>query len=240
MFKRLRTSWLAGGGAMLLVVSLSGVAAGFTLLADTLPPDPVVEVDPLVDTTLTFEDIDGDGVDDDCEPAGTVTAAPDLVIGALATVDLDADGVISTSEAAQSGWIGGVNCNHGGYVSFVANGDTPVEATTDVTPAVECVTPVVETVVVEPTLVGANAHGKAVSEVAKDKTAIGGKNSNHGGCVSEAAKDKTALDAAKAAAKAERDAAKAERKAARDAAKAERQASRAAAKSAKHHGKPGG
>ncbi len=35
-----------------------------------------------------------------------------------------------------------------------------------------------------------NAHGKAVSKVAQDKTAIGGKNCNHGGAVSEVAKQK--------------------------------------------------
>ena len=56
-----------------------------------------------------------------------------------------------------------------------------------------------------------NAHGKAVSLVAQDKTAIGGKNCNHGGAVSEAAKkDQAAKDAAKDAAKAARDAKKAE------------------------------
>ena len=50
-----------------------------------------------------------------------------------------------------------------------------------------------------------NAHGKAVSKVAQDKDAVGGKNCNHGGAVSEAAqKDQAAKDAAKAAAKAEK------------------------------------
>ena len=36
--------------------------------------------------------------------------------------DLDGDGTISTSEAAQTDWVGGTNCNHGGYVSTVAQG----------------------------------------------------------------------------------------------------------------------
>ena len=39
---------------------------------------------------------------------------------ALAAADLNGDGTISVSEAAQSGWTGGTNCNHGGYVSGVA------------------------------------------------------------------------------------------------------------------------
>ena len=38
-----------------------------------------------------------------------------------------------------------------------------------------------------PTDVTPNAHGKAVSAVAQDETAVGGKNCNHGGAVSEAA-----------------------------------------------------
>ncbi|HEU4571804.1 MAG TPA: hypothetical protein VFR93_03890, partial [Candidatus Limnocylindrales bacterium] len=67
-----------------------------------------------------------------------------------------------------------------------------------------------------------NAHGKAVSEVAKSD-AVGGKNCNHGGAVSEAAHKDRAAD------KEARDAAKAARDAARDAAKA--------ARSAAHHGK---
>ena len=37
--------------------------------------------------------------------------------------DLNGDGTISVTEAAQSGWTGGVNCNHGGYVSQVAQAD---------------------------------------------------------------------------------------------------------------------
>ena len=40
----------------------------------------------------------------------------------MAAVDVNADGVISVTEAAHSGWVGGKNCNHGGYVSRVAHG----------------------------------------------------------------------------------------------------------------------
>lgn len=120
MFKRLRTSWLAGSGAMILALSLTGVVAGFTLLADTLPPDTVVEAEPLPDTELTFEDTDGNGVDDDCQADGTVVADADAESAAQTAVDLDGDTVISVSEAARSGRIGGKNCNQGGYVSEVA------------------------------------------------------------------------------------------------------------------------
>lgn len=277
MFKRLRTSGLAGAGAVLLLLSLSGVAAGAAFLADILP---IADPAPLVDTTPTFEDKDGNGVDDDCQE--TVVADAVAQAAAKDAADLDRDGVISTSEAARSGRIGGKNCNHGGYVSTVAHSDDTCEAPpatgpeappTGETPAVEVLAEVtepcaeepaidpaiepdphaateaapatacdpavvptnVERTVVTPTIVGPNAHGKAVSEIAKSDT-VGGKNCNHGGAVSEIAKDKAAHDAAKAAAKAARDAAKAERKAAHDAAKAARDAARAA----KHHGKPEG
>jgi len=57
----------------------------------------------------------------------------------------------------------------------------------------------VEPVVEEPVDTAPNAHGKAVSKVAHDKDAVGGKNCNHGGAVSEAAKDHAAKDARKAA-----------------------------------------
>ena len=72
---------------------------------------------PVVDTLLTFEDLNGDGIDDDCA-ASVVT--PDAIAAAAVflLVDLDHDGTISTTEAAHSDWVGGVNCNHGGYVQL--------------------------------------------------------------------------------------------------------------------------
>jgi hypothetical protein len=86
---------------------MTGLAAAATLVDDTTPA-----------TLATFEDLNGNGIDDDCETA--VTADPDAVTLVMAAVDTDADGVISTTEAAHSDWVGGVNCNHGGYVSMVA------------------------------------------------------------------------------------------------------------------------
>jgi hypothetical protein len=244
MLTRLRSTWLAGGGAVLLAIAVSGAVAASSILtamsAPTTDATPVAEV--VLDTTKTFEDVDGDGVDDDCENA--VVADEAAVDAAKLAADLDGDGTISVSEAAHTNWVGGTNCNHGGYVSGVAqaNGcdavETPataetvsvvltvqaVEATCDAPVAeplveeevpTECAatTPVVEPVVVPPADLAKNAHGKAVSEVAHDKSAVGGKNCNHGGAVSEAAKKDHAAD------KAARDAKKAEQKAARDARK---------------------
>src|SRR6476619_3754073 len=86
---------------------MTGLAAAATVVDDTTPA-----------TVATFEDLNGNGIDDDCETA--VTANADAVTLAMAAVDTNADGVISTTEAAHSGWIGGKNCNHGGYVSMIA------------------------------------------------------------------------------------------------------------------------
>ena len=102
---------------MLLALSMTGLAAAATLVDDTVPT-----------TLATFEDLNGNGIDDDCETA--VTANADAVTLAMTAVDTNADGVISTTEAAHSGWVGGVNCNHGGYVSMIAksSGDECDEA----------------------------------------------------------------------------------------------------------------
>jgi hypothetical protein len=206
-----------------------------------------------------FVDVNGNDIDDTCEDPATVEAEadPDAEQAAEEAVDLDGDGTISVSEAAQSDRIGGENCNHGGYVSWVAHGSCPDPVTEPVTEPVtgpaldaapvvadpcteapaeeEAAVPAAECVEIPPPERDPaldeqkNGHGKWVSTVAKSD-AIGGKNCNHGGAVSEAAKkDKADKEAAKAA----RDAAKAER----DAAKAEKKAAREAAKAAKENGK---
>ncbi len=119
MFSRIRSISMAGGGAMALVLALSGVVAAATVMSALVSPaaDPVPVV---VDTTATFEDLDGNGIDDDCQTdvVEDETAAAD----AEKAADLDSDGIISVSEAAQSGRVGGKNCNHGGYVSSVCPG----------------------------------------------------------------------------------------------------------------------
>lgn len=113
MSMRTKTPGLAGAAAILLVLSLSGVVAGANLVGDSAPSTKGL-VNP------TFEDIDGNGVDDDCQ--AEVVADPEAEAAAEAAVDTDGDGTISVSEAAHSDRIGGTNCNHGGYVSTVAHG----------------------------------------------------------------------------------------------------------------------
>ena len=134
MFKRMRSTSLAGGGAIALVLLISGVVAAASVLTAVAAPvaDPNEPLT-VVDTTKTFEDLDGNGIDDDCQEA--VVADEDAAAKAEAEVDLNGDGTISVSEAAQSDRIGGVNCNHGGYVSGVAQAacDTADEPTTDPT-----------------------------------------------------------------------------------------------------------
>jgi hypothetical protein len=170
--------------------------AAATLVGDgggsaVLPADPPVGA---TDTTKTFEDIDGNGIDDDCQDLAGV-AGPIAAAAALAAADLDHDGTISVSEAAQSGWTGGTNCNHGGYVSGVAHatgdeGDEGDDGTDGAAPIkAECpaTQPAPVPAADEPVDTSPNAHGKAVSKVA-ESDAVGGKNCNHGGAVSAAAK----------------------------------------------------
>jgi hypothetical protein len=212
----LRSTWSAIAGSLLLVLLVVGLAAGQT-----------VAQDPAADTVASFEDTNGNGIDDDCEEA--VVADPTAAASAEAAADLDGDGVISVSEAAQSDRTGGTNCNHGGYVSWVAQGSPDPTEQTEAAETTECVP--VAPPERDPALdEQKNGHGTWVSTVAQSD-ATGGKNCNHGGAVREAAKkDHAAAAAARAAAKAEREAARA-------AAKAEREAARAAAKAARQHGK---
>ncbi len=205
MLRRLRATWLAGGGALLLVMSMSGVAGAAPLVTDT---------------AQGFVDLDGNGVADSCQTL--VVPDPAAAAAAFAAVDTNGDGAISVTEAAHSGWTGGKNCNHGGFVSSVAKtsadicdstappaadddaatvstttptaGDCtadPAEAAPDATdataPAVCPVAPVTPTDPAAPVDTSPNAHGKAVATVAQSD-AVRGKNCNHGGAVSEAAK----------------------------------------------------
>ena len=205
MMKR-RSTWLAGSGSLLLILSLSGLVSG----AEPPATDPVVTVD----TTATFEDLNGDGIDDDCT-AAVETLDQTAVDAELATVDTNADGVISTTEAAHSPRIGGKNCNHGGYVSWIAhqNHNCVVDE-----PVVE---PTVDEVVTTPPDAEPDVTVDACEPAAD-------------GAARAAIKAERALarEAAKTAREVARDAAKAERAAAREAAKAERAAARDARKAA--------
>jgi hypothetical protein len=119
MFRRLRTTSLAGSGALVLVLVVSGMVAAASILTAVAAPvaDPTEPT--VIDTTATFEDLNGNGVDDDCDEA--VEADQEAADAAAEAVDLNGDGTVSVSEAAQSDRTGGVNCNHGGYVSGVAH-----------------------------------------------------------------------------------------------------------------------
>jgi hypothetical protein len=204
-----RSKWLAGSGALLLTLSLSGMAAG----VEPVVTEPVV----VVDTTATYEDIDGNGIDDDCQDVEAADA-PDAVAAELLTVDLDANGVISTSEAAQSPRTGGKNCNHGGYVSWMAHQnhncvlDEPEVEPTDEGDVVVTTPPDAEPdVTVEECEPAADAAARAA--IKAERT--------------------LAREAAKTARKLAHDAAKAER----DAAHAAKKAAHAAWKATKAHGK---
>jgi hypothetical protein len=120
MIRRLRTSSFAGIGAVLLALIVSGMVAAASILTAVAAPEPDQVGPAVVDTTGTFEDVNGDGIDDDCQAA--VVANDAAAAAAQAAADLNGDGTISVSEAAQSDRVGGKNCNHGGYVSGVAHG----------------------------------------------------------------------------------------------------------------------
>jgi hypothetical protein len=237
MTKR-RSTWLGVSGALFLVLSLSGVAAGAT------PPDAVP--DEVVDTTATFEDIDGNGIDDDCQDVDAVLDE-DAAAAELLTVDVDGNGIISTTEAAHSPRIGGKNCNHGGYVSWIAHQEvTCVVEPTEPVAEVPTEDGAVELIVAEDVVPGEDTD-EDVAEPEADACADASD--------TDAIKtEKTAAAALRAALKAERtlaretakaertaahQAAKAERTAARDASKAERAAARAAAKAERAAAKAG-
>jgi len=131
MVRRLRTTSFAGFGAVLLALIVSGMVAAASILTAVAAPEPDQVGPAVVDTTATFEDVNGDGIDDDCQDA--VVADDTAAAAAEQAADLNGDGTISLSEAAQSDRTGGTNCNHGGYVSQVAHDscDTADAGSTD-------------------------------------------------------------------------------------------------------------
>ena len=120
MFTRLLSRWPAGGGALLLVLALAGVVAAATVAtAVSAPRTQTADPAKGLGAGLTFQDTNGNGIDDACEQ--NVVADPAAAAAAEAAVDLNHDGSISVSEAAHSNRTGGKHCNHGGYVSSVAH-----------------------------------------------------------------------------------------------------------------------
>jgi hypothetical protein len=232
---------------VLAVVLLLAVVAATQLsqsASNASPPTGMV---------AAFVDANGNDIDDSCEDPNTVVPDETAAAEAETAVDLDGDGTISVSEAAQSDRIGGKNCNHGGYVSWVAHGSCPDPAPAE--PVTEPVTgpaldaePVVadacadEPTTEEPTDETTVAETDCVEVPPPDRDpALDEQKNGHGKWVSSVARSDAiggkncnhggaVSEAAKndhEAAKAARDAAKAERKAARDAAKAERAAAKA-------------
>jgi hypothetical protein len=235
---------------VLSVVLLLAVLAASQLSQSTSSASPPTGM------VAAFVDTNGNDIDDACEDPATVVADETAATAAETAVDLDGDGTISVPEAAQSDRIGGENCNHGGYVSWVAHGSCPDPAPAE--PVTEPVTgPAVDTEPVvadpcpadptaeEPTDEATVTETDCVEVPPPDRDpALDEQKNGHGKWVSSVARSDAiggkncnhggaVSEAAKkdhAAAKAARDAAKAERQAARDAAKAERAAARAAAK----------
>ncbi len=107
-------------------------------------------------------------------------------VGAAIGLTLTASGVFAASSAVSivardHTAVGGANDNHGGAVSTAAKAANDVPDTT----VPEAATPDTTTPDPADTSAGAQgAHGAAVSAVAQDPTAVGGKNDNHGGAVS--------------------------------------------------------
>lgn len=211
---RLRSTPVAIAISLLLVLLIAGLAAANTILFNPTLVNKTVGTTPLTTTPLTtgaFVDVNGNGIADSCEQ--NVVADPAKAAAEAAAVDTNHDGTISVPEAAHSDRIGGKNCNHGGYVSSVANGSDAADESTPETDDAQgndqttCVP--VAPPARDPALDGQkNGHGMWMSTVAQSD-AIGGKNCNHGGAVSDAAKADNAArkalrDAAKAAAKAAR------------------------------------
>ncbi|MGI8830082.1 MAG: hypothetical protein ACR2I5_09990 [Candidatus Limnocylindria bacterium] len=95
----------------------------------------------------------------------------------------DAHGQCVSEVAQDPEAVGGPNENHGGAVSEAAREtcwETDEDAE-DPDATLDEEEPVVEE--------DEDAHGACVSVVARDKSAVGGKNDNHGGAISEAARE---------------------------------------------------
>jgi hypothetical protein len=121
----LRASRLTPIWVLFATLLIVGLAAGWMVQPTNQGPTGMV---------AAYVDINGNGVDDTCE-TDEVIADADAVAASDAEADLDGDGSISVSEAAQSDRIGGANCNHGGYVSWVAQGSCPDPTPTPEAPA---------------------------------------------------------------------------------------------------------
>ena len=248
MSNALRASRLSPIWVLLGVLIIVGFAAG-RMAQSTETPSGMV---------AAFVDLNGNDVDDTCETEAVV-ADPAAADAAETAVDLDGDGTISVSEAAQSDRIGGKNCNHGGYVSWVAHGSCADPTTTPEQPALvtgpdpdaaAAETSSCDEPAEEPTTETADAPTDATCEEVpppERDPALDEQKNGHGKWVSIVAhsdaiggKNCNHGGAVSEAAKKDHEAAKAAREAAkaeREAARAEKKAARDAAKAAGEHGK---
>jgi len=111
--------------------------------------------------------------------AGLTLTATAVLAVAPQLPDAAAHGTAVSTLAQDETTVGGANDNHGGAVSALARGSHGASTTNKPS-----------TNVGTPTTPGTpqNAHGLAVSAVAKDNTIVGGPNNNHGGAVSAIAR----------------------------------------------------
>jgi hypothetical protein len=230
---------------VLLVTVALMVLAATQLVPTTTGPTGMV---------AAFVDTNGNDIDDTCEDPATIEPDAAAADAAAKAIDLDGDGTISVSEAAHSGRIGGENCNHGGYVSWVAHGSCPDAAPAPAAPLVtgpsldqetttSCDEPTAEEPTTdEPTTVEAAAPAADCVEVPPPPRdpALDQQKNGHGKWVSivaqsDATGGKNCNHGGAVSEAAKKD--HAADKAARDAAKAAKKAAREAAKLAAGHGK---
>jgi hypothetical protein len=213
---RLRTRWTAWPIALLMVLSLSGVAGASALISFKQPATHVaqtseededgdeqgenaeeqVDEDADEDANEAPEADEQDVEDQDSEDAAKLPTAEDLAECATETLTeedlVQRDGESHgeyVSRIAHSDATGGPNDNHGFCVSAAARGlfealaeeDEETPPTTE-QPETEC-----NGWLEQPPAEG-TGHGEFVSQVAKDKEAVGGPHNNHGYCVSRAAR----------------------------------------------------
>ena len=115
--ERIRIRWAAFVAALLLIVSMAGVAGATYLAQPSAVGAPHVQAAPVA------EDADQD-TDEDTDEDSDTNEDTDQVTG----TDADSDGSqgehgAAVSAVAQSDAVGGPNDNHGGAVSAVARGD---------------------------------------------------------------------------------------------------------------------
>jgi len=213
---RLRTRWTAWPIALLMVLSLSGVAGASALISFKQPATHVAQTsDDDQDGDNQAEDADDQGNDEDAETDEDANEAPETdeqdvedqdsgdvkqlptaaELATCATDTVTAEDLLPregeshgqyVSRIAQSDVSGGPKDNHGFCVSAAARGLFEAP-TAETPPTTEQPTTECNGWLDQPPAEG-TGHGEFVSQVAQDKEAVGGPHNNHGSCVSRAAR----------------------------------------------------